>query len=221
MPSKAEQLFALKAPWIMELLMRDFSLDLDSAAAILGNLGHECGGFSLMQEQEPTVKGSAGGYGWAQWTGPRRREFEAYCTRNNLDPKEDRANYGWLFVELSTSEKRAIAAVKKPGSVADKVKAFELAFERAGVKHYPSRNAWAARAIAAYKATPGIPTLPEWAKPGKPTPQPAPPEPVERPPVPFEPWEPDRAPAPAQPAKRGILAIILEFLASLFRKAPQ
>jgi hypothetical protein len=159
MPSKAEHLFASKAPWIMELLRRDFSLSLDDAAAILGNLGHECGGFALMQEQKPTVKGSRGGYGWAQWTGPRRRAFEAYCERNNLPPDSDRANYGWLFVELSTSEAGALPALKRAGLLAEKVKAFEQHFERAGVKHYPSRNQWAARALDAYHAAGAI-TLP-------------------------------------------------------------
>lgn len=65
---KAETLFRPKAPWIMELLMRDFpALDLDDAAAILGNLRHESGGFASLQEVKPTVKGSKGGYGWAQW----------------------------------------------------------------------------------------------------------------------------------------------------------
>lgn len=159
--SKATELFASKAPWIMTLLMRDFSLSLDDAAAILGNLGHECGGFTLMQEQKPIVKGSRGGYGWAQWTGPRRKAFEAYCARNRLAPDSDRANYGWLFVELSTSEKGAIPALKRAGTLGDKVKAFEQSFERAGVKHYASRNRWAARALDAYRAAGAI-KLPEW-----------------------------------------------------------
>jgi hypothetical protein len=222
--SKATELFASKAPWIMELLMRDFALDLNSAAAILGNLGHECGGFTNMQEDAPTVKGSKGGYGWAQWTGPRRRAFEAYCERNNLSPNDDRANYGWLFVELSTSEHAGIKAVKKPGSIADKVKAFEMNFERAGVKHYPSRNAWAARALEAYKAAGSI-TLPAWAlpslAPGNEAIQDvmaekakAPP----KPPIPRPDDEPDpiavEAPAETKPAgKGGLIALGLAALA--------
>lgn len=215
MASKAEQLFALKAPWIMELLKRDFSLDLDSAAAILGNLGHECGGFALMQEQKPTVAGSRGGYGWAQWTGPRRRAFEAYCKRNSLDPKEDRANYGWLFVELSTSERAGIVAVKKPGSLAEKVKAFEMNFERAGVKHYPSRNQWAARALDAYHAAPKPIIFPAWVVPPDGAPiarQPSPPARAEPVPAPVTPPKaPEPAPSAPQPAKRGVWAAILSF----------
>jgi hypothetical protein len=77
--------------------------------------------------------------------------MEAYCIRNGLDPASDKANYAWLFVELAGSEKAAIAAVKRPGSLSDKVKAFELAFERAGVKHYESRLRWAEVALAAFE----------------------------------------------------------------------
>jgi len=73
-PSKAQQHFMQKAPGIMRKLMRDFpKLQVDDAAATLGNLGHECAGFTKLQEIAPTMKGSRGGYDWPMWTGPRRR----------------------------------------------------------------------------------------------------------------------------------------------------
>lgn len=144
--------FTDKAPGIMRLLMRDFALDDLSAAAIVGNLGHESGGFRFLQEKKPLVPGSKGGYGWAQWTGPRRRLYEAYCKRNNLDPAIDKANYGFLFVELTGSEAAAIPAVKAASGLAAKVKAFEMKFERAGIKHYDSRNNYAAQALKTYHA---------------------------------------------------------------------
>lgn len=155
--------FNRKAPWIMALLMRDFPLTLDDAAAILGNLGHESGGLATLQEAKPVVPGSRGGYGWAQWTGPRRRAYEAYCKRNGLNPASDEANYKYLFVELKGPEKKAIPAVQGASGLAGKVKAFELAFERAGAKHYASRNKWAARALEAWHAAGGAPALPAWA----------------------------------------------------------
>lgn len=157
-------IFTDKAPSIMRALMKDFDLDDLSAAAIVGNLGHESGGFRFLQEKKPLVPGSKGGYGWAQWTGPRRRLYEAYCKRNNLDPASDKANYGFLFVELKGSEAKAIPAVKVAKEVRDakgnitksalasKVEAFERAFERAGIKHYPSRNNYTAQALKAYHA---------------------------------------------------------------------
>jgi hypothetical protein len=138
----------------MNRLMADFALDVESAAAILGNLGHESGGFRFLQEKVPMVPGSAGGYGWAQWTGPRRRAYEAYCERHGYDPASDTANYKWLWNELTDSERAAIPAVKNAAGLEAKVRAFELSFERAGIKHYESRNTWAETALEAYRANP-------------------------------------------------------------------
>ena len=143
-------LFRRKAPNIMRRLIADFRLDSPSAAAILGNIGQECGGFHLLQEIKPMVPGSRGGFGWCQWTGARRVAMEAYCARNGLDPASLEANYAWLFIELTGPEKAAVSAVKRAKSLFDKVKAFELAFERAGVKHYESRLRWAEIALAAF-----------------------------------------------------------------------
>lgn len=162
-----EKVFREKCPGIMALLMRDFDLTVGEAAAIMGNLGHESGGLTQFQEVKPTVPGSRGGFGWAQWTGPRRLAFEAYCRRNRLDPKSDRANYGFLFVELKGSESGALKALREAGTLNQKVTAFERAYERAGVKHYPSRNKWARRALEAYEAARPV-SPPEWALPSAP-----------------------------------------------------
>ncbi len=166
-------LFEQKAPSIMRRLMVDFDLDLDSAAAIVGNLGHESGGFRFLQEKKPLIPGSKGGYGWAQWTGPRRRNYEAYCARNKLDPASDKANYGFLYVELTGSESAAIGAVKRAETLRDKVIQFELKFERAGIKHYESRLKYAVQALASYKKGPVV--VPPPIEP-KPAPTPAPPK---------------------------------------------
>jgi hypothetical protein len=166
-------LFSEKAPGIMVLLMQDFDMDMPSAAAIVGNLGHESGGFKFLQELKPMVPGSRGGWGWAQWTGPRRRQFESYVKRNNLDPASDFANYAFLHVELTTTEKRAVPAVKNAKTLAQKVKAFEMSFERAGIKHYPRRNKYASQARAAFKiAYPyGLPSAKKVYPVGLPTPE--------------------------------------------------
>ena len=146
----ADTLFRQKAPKIMGDLTADFSFQtVEDSAAIVGNLGHESGGFRFLQEKKPMIPGTRGGWGWAQWTGPRRVKFESYVARNSLDPAGDKANYGFLFVELTTTEAAAIPAVKKAPTLYDKVVAFEIKFERAGVKHYPSRLAWAKIALAA------------------------------------------------------------------------
>lgn len=160
-------LFEQKAPWIMALLMRDFAFTVEDAAAVLGNIGHECGGFLLFQEQKPLVKGSRGGFGWCQWTGPRRVAFEAYAARNGFDLKSDQANYGYLFVELRSTESAAVGAVKAAKTLSEKVQAFEKKFERSAKPNYPSRNKWAQKALAAYNAASSV-ALPAWAGGSKP-----------------------------------------------------
>lgn len=160
--------------------MADFGLDPVRAAAIVGNLGHESGGLAILQELKPLVPGSAGGWGWSQWTGVRRRAFFAYCDRNNLDPSSDKANYGYLFVELrgiEGSEGACIPRLKAAnGSLRDYVVNFERNFLRAHpkYKHYDSRTKWAERALAAYNAAP-----PPAVEPIEPEPVPPVVEPVE------------------------------------------
>ena len=145
----AVETFRAKAPGIAAKLMGDFPFGVVDSAAVLGNLGHECNGFTALQEISPTVKGSRGGYGWAQWTGPRRRAFEAYCKRNKLDPASDKANYAWLFLELKGSEAGAVGKTLAAQTRDQKVYAFERSYLRAGVPHYPSRRQWAALAAEA------------------------------------------------------------------------
>lgn len=147
-PGKAGT-FGSKAPQIMSKLMNDFGLTKEQAAGIVGNLGHETGGFSLMQEKNP-LGGGRGGFGWAQWTGSRRREFEAYCKANGLDPRSDEANYGFLKQELSTNYKGAISAVKATDSVGDATRVFESTYEKAGVKNMGSRYNYANQALAGF-----------------------------------------------------------------------
>lgn len=103
-------LFDKKTPGVIAKLMDAFRLTELQAAAILGNIGHECAGFTQLQEREP--RGGRGGYGWAQWTGPRRRAFEYYCQQKGVTPESDEANYGFLQQELSTSERGAISALR-------------------------------------------------------------------------------------------------------------
>lgn len=146
--------FTLKAPWIMAKLREDFApLSEMHAGAVLGNLGHECRGFTALQEERPLIPGSRGGTGWPMWTASRRVKYEAYCARNDLDPRSDKANYAFLFLELRGPYKRALAELRKTETLDEAVRAFERIYEGAHPKHkhYGSRLTWAQRAIAAYR----------------------------------------------------------------------
>lgn len=172
--------FRATAPAYMRKLVADFPmLDLQDAAAIFGNLGHESLGFTKLQEMEPAVKGSKGGWGWAQWTGPRRRAFEAWCKKHGKDPAADATNYAYLFLELKGIEGTESAAVGKVAAAVgleEKVRAFENAYLRSGVKNYESRMKWARIAVDALRASEPVPEPPKPAP--RPTTPPAPsPEP--------------------------------------------
>lgn len=177
--------FMQKAPPYMARLMKRFDLSVDDAAAVFGNLGHESIGFTALQEIKPTVPGSAGGYGWAQWTGPRRRQFEAFCKAEGLAPATDEANYRFLEFELAGPERKAIPKLKAAVGLENKTIAFEAAYERAGVKHYASRQQWANLAKASYLKSQAAPEL-------------------ARPPAPVEPAKPVVVPAADETPKNKI-----------------
>jgi hypothetical protein len=146
----ADRLFASKAPTVMSDLMEDFALDEIQAAGILGNLGQECGGFTQMQEQRPIA--GRGGYGWFQWTGPRRVAFENWCQQQGLDENSDDANYGYLKFELQSAYKSTVAALKQVDTIEAAVNVFEQTYERAGLPNFPSRYNWARKALSAYQS---------------------------------------------------------------------
>jgi hypothetical protein len=141
--------FTTLAPRIIEDLKRDYNLTDEQAAGMVGNFGHETGGFTALQERNPVVPGSRGGFGWAQWTGPRRRAFEAYAAANNLDPASYEANYGFLKHELKGTHSGALASVRKESTVAGAAMAFEGSYEQAGIKHYGSRVGYGQKALEA------------------------------------------------------------------------
>lgn len=139
--------------WAVEfirLLQKDFDLDLLSAVAIVGNAGHESGGFKQLQELKPLVKGSKGGWGIMQWTGPRRREAEAYWSRNGLNPSDMMANYKFLYVELIGPEGKVLPKLRSAKTLDEKVEIFSKTFLRPGIPHLDSRKVWAKRALSAW-----------------------------------------------------------------------
>ena len=136
-------------------LKRDFGLTDAQAQGAVANLAHESGGFKTMQEISPVVAGSRGGYGYAQWTGPRRVAFENYAQQNGLDINSYEANYGFLKQELQTTERRALEALKTAQTPQQATRIFEDRFERAGVVNMDSRLGWLDR-ISNYNYDPQV-----------------------------------------------------------------
>lgn len=135
-------------------LMRDLGLTDVQAAGLLGNLGHETGGFRHLQEIAPVVPGSRGGWGIAQWTGRRRVAMEAWCRAKGLDPASEAANEGFLVHELTTTEAGALKALLRTATLEAATEVVCRLFERPGIPALPKRIAWARRALAAIRGTP-------------------------------------------------------------------
>jgi tail lysozyme len=129
--------------WLMERLREDFQLSKAAAAGFAGNLHHECNGFRTLQEVKPTVKGSRGGYGWAQWTGPRRREFESWAADHKLRLASREANYGFLKHELEGSERKVISKLKGVVDAGQAASIICNTYLRPGVPHLEKRKALA------------------------------------------------------------------------------
>lgn len=144
--------FARLAPLMMVELMREFRFTDWQAAAVAGNAGLESGGFEIMQEKRPVVAGSRGGFGWFQWTGPRRVQFEAWAKERKLDMASYEANVGFVIHELRGREARAVQAVRTAKTLEEATIAFERAYERAGVQAHSQRVRWARKALAAFRA---------------------------------------------------------------------
>lgn len=190
----AEDTFRAKCPALMTRVIREFQFSVEDAAAVAGNGGHESLGFTKLQEISPTVKGSRGGYGWFQWTGPRRKQFEKFCADMKMLPSSDAANIEFLVHELKTTERAAIAKTKAGKTLYDKVVGFELGFERAGVKHYDSRFRWAQIAFDAYQKVGGT----------SPSVVPPPPD--------------DPGVEPGERKPRGLLMALIDLLIAIFTK---
>ncbi|PJG54654.1 hypothetical protein CVM73_13400 [Bradyrhizobium forestalis] len=147
--------FVEKAPIIMRALMADFGFKDFQAAAILGNIGQECGGFTLFQERHP-ISGR-GGIGWCQWTADRRVNYENFCRDNQLDPQSDKANYSFMKHEMTnTSERGVVARLQATTEINAATELFMRVYERPGIPALEKRQTWAQRALSAFK---GIGTL--------------------------------------------------------------
>ena len=136
---------------LVEDLKRDFGLTTMQASAFVGNLAIETDNFSTLQEYEPVVKGSRGGYGFAQWTGPRRKRYEAWTKENNLDPSSYEANYGYLKYELSNEDaeignmgKNTIKKLKKATNLNEATSIVMKGYLKPGIPHLDDRQKSAA-----------------------------------------------------------------------------
>jgi len=157
------QVFDETAPRAMQDFMDKFDLKDFQAAGIMGNLGCEsgliCGRQEGSSEKDPPEvirypNGSKpdGGIDWPQWTGSRRHDFADWVDEAQVIYPSYEASIGFMWYELTGTEKKAITELKKTTSLKQAVEVFEQNYERAGVKNYDSRHDYAERAMELYQA---------------------------------------------------------------------
>jgi hypothetical protein len=138
--------FQERAKMVLGRLMADLGITREQAAGIVGNLGQESG-LQAINEIKPVC--GRGGFGWAQWTGPRRLAFEQWASSRNLQVTDPEANYGYLLHELNGPERAALDALRQTTTVEEATQVFEERFERAGVVSMGKRVQFANLAMVA------------------------------------------------------------------------
>lgn len=101
---------------LMTDLQRDYGLTAEQAAGWVGNFGHESGNFRYQEELQPNRYGTRG-YGFAQWTGPRRTALFDHAASRGLDVNSYEAQYSFLRTELDGPYAGVMANVRNATTV--------------------------------------------------------------------------------------------------------
>jgi hypothetical protein len=111
------------------------------ADAFVANFQDESGLNPGINELAPIVPGSRGGFGLAQWTGPRRRQLEAFAAARGVPVSDLDAQLDFLMTELEGPEARAAARIMGAGTTAEAAQAIVRDFLRPLPEHQRSRSA--------------------------------------------------------------------------------
>jgi hypothetical protein len=145
--------FGTRAAPFVNRLQSDLGITKAQASGIIGSLGAETSGLRAVNEERPVVANSRGGFGWAQWTGPRRDQFESFAAARGLSIYSDEANYQFLVHELKTTENRALQQLKQTSTVEDAARTFtgseatRSGFLRPRIEHYGPSVSYAQKAF--------------------------------------------------------------------------
>lgn len=132
------------APEIRQGLI-DRGLQPHIADAFILNFQDESGLNPGINEKNPIVPGSRGGYGLYQLTGPRRREYEAFAAQRGVNPADVNAQLDFLMNELQGSEAGAAKSILSAPDTATAAQAIVNNFLRPAPEHRQARAAKYAR----------------------------------------------------------------------------
>lgn len=111
------------------------------AEGIMMNLADESGFDPGINELAPLVPGSRGGFGLAQWTGPRRVALEDYAAQAGRPVDDVGVQLDFLMSELQGPESRAFRSVMATGNEGEAAAAFARDFLRPAENHLARRTA--------------------------------------------------------------------------------
>lgn len=131
----------------MAFLVDELGYPPHVAAGIAGNIQSESGFDPGVNERDPVVKGSRGGFGLYQLTGPRRTAYEGLADSLGVDRADPYAQLSYLDRELNTTERKARDKLFATETVDDAARVFSSDFLRPGIPHLERRIA-NARAMA-------------------------------------------------------------------------
>ncbi|MBX8825246.1 flagellar biosynthesis protein FlgJ [Ochrobactrum sp. SFR4] len=129
-----------KAPEIRQGLV-DRGLPEHVADAFVLNFQDESGLNPAINERNPVVAGSRGGYGLYQLTGPRRREYEAFAAQRGVAPSDTNAQLDFLMQEGRTTEKAAFDKILASPDTGSAAQAIVNNFLRPAEEHRAARAA--------------------------------------------------------------------------------
>jgi len=113
----------------------------NAAKGFVGNYTVESGLNTGINEISPTVPGSRGGFGLAQWTGPRRRQFETFAKSKGKPLDDLDVQLDFTAWELANTEKRAAGLIYAAQTPEDAARLISTKFLRPGIPHLDRRIA--------------------------------------------------------------------------------
>lgn len=114
-----------------------------AAIGLAGNFAVESGFNPGINEISPVVPGSRGGYGLAQWTGPRRKQFEAFARSQGRALDDLDTQLDFTVWELQNTEKAAARDILSAATPEEAARAVSERFLRPGIPHLERRIAQA------------------------------------------------------------------------------
>lgn len=115
------------------------------AEGIVASMNAESGLNPAINERSPVVPGSRGGFGLAQWTGPRRVAFERWASDNGKNINDEQAQIDFTMAEFAGPERAAYDALIQSPDAQSAAATFTNQFLRPGVPNMEARVNDAAR----------------------------------------------------------------------------